>query len=75
MPLAHDLLEQARFLVGRERRKPKQASLRRAVSTAYYAAFHLLGTDAASQASPPNPVGLRICLKTDGGIEEGICEG
>jgi hypothetical protein len=60
MPLPQDLLEQAKFLVRREQRKPKQASLRRAVSAAYYAAFHLLGADAASQASPPSPAGLRI---------------
>jgi uncharacterized protein (UPF0332 family) len=42
MPLPDDLLEQARHLANRERRRPKQASLRRAVSTAYYALFHLL---------------------------------
>jgi hypothetical protein len=39
---ANELLEQALHLVRRERRHPKQASLRRAVSTAYYALFHLL---------------------------------
>src|SRR5579863_1707940 len=37
-----DLLEQAIHLVHKERRRPKQASLRRAVSTAYYALFHFL---------------------------------
>jgi len=37
-----DLLDQALTLVKKEPRKPKQASLRRAVSTAYYALFHLL---------------------------------
>ncbi len=37
-----DLLEQARHLLRREPRRPKQASLRRAVSAAYYALFHLL---------------------------------
>ncbi len=42
MTLANDLLAQAHHLVGRERRRPRQASLRRAVSTAYYALFHLL---------------------------------
>lgn len=42
MPLPDDLLEQARHLANGERRRPKQASLRRAVSTAYYALFHLL---------------------------------
>lgn len=42
MAFADDLLEQAYHLARRERRNPKQASLRRAVSTAYYAVFHLL---------------------------------
>ena len=37
-----DLLDQSLMLVQKEPRKPKQASLRRAVSTAYYALFHLL---------------------------------
>ena len=61
MSLPQDLLEQARFLSQREagRGRPRQASLRRAVSTAYYAVFHLLSADASSQASPVNPTGLR----------------
>jgi uncharacterized protein (UPF0332 family) len=42
MPYADHLLEQARHLAHRERKRPRQASLRRAVSTAYYALFHLL---------------------------------
>jgi hypothetical protein len=46
MNLAQDLLEQANHLARREKRKPKQASLRRAVSTAYYALFHLLVAEA-----------------------------
>ena len=42
MPLANDLLEQAYHLAKREPKRPRQASLRRAVSTAYYALFHML---------------------------------
>jgi hypothetical protein len=42
MPFADDLLEQAYDLANKEPTNPKQASLRRAVSTAYYAQFHLL---------------------------------
>ena len=42
MPYPDDLLEQAWHLAKREKKKPRQASLRRAVSTAYYALFHLL---------------------------------
>src|ERR1700678_2810607 len=48
MPFADDLLEQAYHLVNRESGKPKQASFRRAVSTAYYALFHLLIDEALS---------------------------
>src|SRR5215472_11212269 len=46
MPLANDLLEQAYRLARREPKRPKQASLRRAVSTSYYALFHLLISEA-----------------------------
>lgn len=46
MSLSSELLAQAQFLVGREPRRPKQASLRRAVSAAYYSLFHLLAEDA-----------------------------
>lgn len=42
MPYPEDLLEQAKHLANREKKRPRQASLRRAVSTAYYAFFHLL---------------------------------
>ena len=42
-----DLLEQAYHLANREPKRPKQASLRRSVSTAYYALFHLLGIEVA----------------------------
>jgi uncharacterized protein (UPF0332 family) len=48
MAFAEDLLEQAQHLARRDRTKPKQASLRRAVSTAYYALFHLLIREAVS---------------------------
>lgn len=42
MSLHGDLLEQAEHLARRERGRPRQASLRRAISSAYYALFHLL---------------------------------
>ena len=48
MRLANDYLEQARHLARRERTRPKQASLRRAISVAYYALFHLLCDEASS---------------------------
>ena len=42
MPYPEDLLEQAKHLANREKKKPRQASLRRSVSTAYYSLFQLL---------------------------------
>jgi hypothetical protein len=64
MAYSDDLLEQARALATAEQYRPKQASVRRAVSAAYYALFHevvervavsvLVGIDAAG------PVGARI---------------
>jgi uncharacterized protein (UPF0332 family) len=42
MAFAQDLLAQAYHLARRERQRPRQASLRRAVSTSYYALFHFL---------------------------------
>ncbi len=59
MSLPRDLLEQAGHLALREAKRPKQASLRRAVSAAYYALFHLLIRDAAFNAAPSVPPGLR----------------
>jgi uncharacterized protein (UPF0332 family) len=53
MPFANDLLEQAHHLANREPKRPKQASLRRAVSTAYYALFHLLTSETAKNSKRP----------------------
>ena len=47
MSLPSDLLTQAKFILDKEPKRPKQASLRRSVSTAYYALFHLLVEDGA----------------------------
>ena len=49
MSFPDDLLEQAYHLAHREPKHPKQASLRRAVSTAYYSVFHLLIDEAVSK--------------------------
>lgn len=58
--IPRDLIEQAHHLATEEPRRPKQASLRRAVSAAYYAVFQaiscefaaLLPADAAAKARP-----------------------
>ncbi|HEX3463319.1 MAG TPA: hypothetical protein VHS78_04585 [Candidatus Elarobacter sp.] len=52
MILHSDLLEQARHLAHREPKRPKQASLRRAVSGAYYALFHLLTAEGTKAIRP-----------------------
>jgi uncharacterized protein (UPF0332 family) len=46
--MSSDLLAQARNLSRNEPKKPKQASLRRSISAAYYALFHLLTEEAAN---------------------------
>lgn len=63
MTLHHDLLDQASHLATRETKKPKQASLRRAVSAAYYALFHLLVADGAKRLSPAKPDGLGLLIQ------------
>lgn len=54
MAFPDDLIEQALHLAQREPKRPKQASLRRAVSTAYYALFHLLTTETAKNWKRPS---------------------
>src|SRR5947209_10640692 len=53
MPFPDDLLELARDLVNLHSESPHQASLRRAVSTAYYALFHLLVSEATANWARP----------------------
>ncbi len=49
MALARDLLETATKLAAANERRPKQADLRRATSTAYYAVFHALAQECADR--------------------------
>jgi uncharacterized protein (UPF0332 family) len=51
MAFAEDLLKQALLLLNKESKNPTQASLRRSVSTAYYALFHLLIQEASANWS------------------------
>lgn len=63
MSLHDDLLQQARMLARKEPRRPKQASLRRAISTAYYALFHLFVDEATKRlVKGRNAADLRRCL-------------
>jgi hypothetical protein len=63
MALHHDLLEQSKHLARREPKRPRQASLRRSVSAAYYALFHLLAAEAAARLTPQQPVRLRLQMR------------
>lgn len=63
MALPDDLLAQARHLLKFDPRRPKQASLRRAVSAAYYGLFHLLTGDAARRLSPVTPSALELHVR------------
>jgi hypothetical protein len=63
MTLASDLLAQASDLAVLDGTRPKQASLRRALSAAYYSLFHLLINDAILLLSPApsfNPFVARV---------------
>lgn len=63
MSLHVDLLRQARQLAVKEPRRPLQASLRRAVSTSYYALFHLLVDESTKRMlRGRDRVALRRCL-------------
>ena len=59
MALADELLDQAIYLASIRPGQPNEASLRRAVSAAYYALFHLLTAAAASNMAPAFPAKLR----------------
>ena len=59
MSLAEELLEHARFLANLDPRSTSQANIRRAISAAYYAVFHLFAAEVAAQVSPDSPAGLR----------------
>lgn len=63
MALHHDLLEQADHLARRELRRPRQASLRRAVSAGYYALFHLLIDESSRRLAPAQPASLRLQMR------------
>jgi hypothetical protein len=53
MAYADDLLELAKHLAQLEPTNPRQACLRRSVSTAYYALFHLLISEATANWGRP----------------------
>jgi len=73
MAFADDLLEQAEFLADRDPINPKQASLRRAVSAAYYALFHLLIDEAVGNWGVARQRGV-LARTFDHGKMKSVCE-
>ena len=73
MAFADDLLEQAYHLANLESGDPKQASLRRAVSTAYYALFHLLIDEAVGNWGVARQRSI-LARTFDHGKMKGVCE-
>ena len=73
MAFADDLLEQAYHLANMDIGRPKQASLRRAVSTAYYALFHLLIDEAVGNWSVIRQRSI-LARMFDHGKMKKICE-
>jgi uncharacterized protein (UPF0332 family) len=62
MRLAEALLLQSHELVWLDSTKPKQVNLRRAISSAYYAIFHLLISDSVYRLNPklPGKFGIKV---------------
>jgi hypothetical protein len=77
LALHRDLLEQAAHLATRESKKPKQASLRRSVSAAYYALFHPLVSEGAGLLAPTKPSAIRnvVSRAFDHGHMRSVCAG
>ncbi len=73
MAFPDDLLEQAYDLAQKEATEPKQASLRRAVSTAYYALFHLLIDEAVSKWAVERQRSI-LARTFEHGKMKGICD-
>ena len=73
MSFPDDLLEQAYHLTHKEPTDPKQASLRRAVSTAYYALFHLLIDETVSKWAVERQRSI-LARTIDHGKMKGICD-
>jgi hypothetical protein len=63
LKLSDDLLKQAEHLAGLEKQRPKQASLRRSVSAAYYGLFHHLTWEATLLFAPNADESARCAMQ------------
>jgi uncharacterized protein (UPF0332 family) len=74
MPLHHELLNLARELVDRNPAAPVVADLRRGISTAYYALFHLLVDEATTRLVAVASLRPRIARSFDHKIMRMVCQ-
>ena len=74
MPLHQDLLNLARELVSRNPAAPIEADLRRGVSTAYYALFHLLVHEATTRLVVPVTIRPRVAGSFDHRVMRVVCQ-
>jgi hypothetical protein len=73
MAMHDDLLVLARHLVDRNPGAPVEADLRRAVSTAYYALFHLLIHEATTRLVAVTPLRPRFARSFDHRVMRSVC--
>jgi len=74
MAFAEDLLKQAFLLLNKEPKTPTQASLRRSVSTAYYALFHLLVHEATIRLVAIEALRPRVARSFDHNVMKKVCQ-
>ncbi|MCI0461697.1 MAG: hypothetical protein L0Z62_32500 [Gemmataceae bacterium] len=74
MSLPHDLLKLARELVDRNPTAPVAADLRRGVSTAYYALFHLLIEEATNHLVAIVSLRARVARSFDHKVMKVVCQ-
>ena len=74
MTLAADLLKQAERLAKLEPKRPKQASLRRSISAAYYSLFHLLIEDGAKIITTDSSLRPHIARVYQHGEIKKVCD-
>ncbi len=74
MPHHYDLLALARQMVDRNPGAPVEAELRRAVSTAYYALFHLLINEASDRLVSVAAIRPRVARTFDHNIMKKVCQ-
>ncbi len=77
MTYQRDLLDQADHLSQLDLKRPKQANLRRAISSAYYAVFHLLVDAGANEFVPAASKNLRSRIQRafNHGEMDKVCAG